>query len=329
MAKKVLLKHRSSRDKEKTAVKRNKKKILWVVFVVVAFLAVLEIADIIQSRMRNIEVAAQVVLQFSGQDKPCGAFGAWDISAVGKDLIAVSDRSNARILFFDRQGQFLKAVGKKGEGPDGFKENCAITSDGQGNVYVIDSWGGNIHCYTSEGRKLDVVSLTPNFYGPRGLAWDKDHFLIADSGSHRIVKMSRDGKVLAVWGKKRGSGKQELSEPRALAVNSKGLCYVADQDNKRVQVINTLNGEFVKSLSVDAKPDDVAVDSKDRLFVASLDGHFLKMYDANGKFLGKIRNSGGASDTFNNINGLSATPDGTMLLTNGNSVMEIRVPDKP
>ena len=141
--------------------------------------------------------------------------------------------------------------------------------------------------------------------------------------------MSSDGQVLASWGGKMGSGRQNLNNPRAVAVDSKGICYVADYENSRVQVINSSNGEFLKTLDVGAKPNEVAVDSKDRLFVSSQDGRFLKMFDTNGKYMGKLKNHDGTPNTFIGVNGLSATPDGAMLATNGNSVMEFRVLDRP
>ena len=289
MAKKTLLKRRVSRNKRKSGSKGRKSKILLLVFAAVALLVVLELANMVQRKAQDIDVQAQVVRQFSGGDKPCGDFGAWDVTSVGNDQIAVSDQTNERVLFFDRQGNFLKAWGKKGTGPNDFTEISSITSDGKSTAYAIDSWGSAIHGCTTKVENTGVLHLVQSFFGPRGVVWDKGNFLIADTGTHRIVKMSSDGQVLASWGGKMGSGRQNLNNPRAVAVDSKGICYVADYENSRVQVINSSNGEFLKTLDVGAKPNEVAVDSKDRLFVSSQDGRFLKMFDTNGKYMGKLK----------------------------------------
>jgi DNA-binding beta-propeller fold protein YncE len=329
MAKKTLLKRRASRKKKKGSSKRNKPKILLAVFAVAALLIVLQIANSVKRGAQNIEVKAKVVSQFSGDDKACGNFGAWDVTSVGNDRIVVSDQANGRLLFFDRQGNFLRSVGKKGEGKDDFKEICSLTCDNRENVYVIDSWGSSIRGYRTSGKKTLDIRLIQNFFGPRGLAWDKGYFFVADTGTHRIAKISEDGQLAASWGGKKGSGKQNLDNPRAVAVDSKGQCYVADYENARIQVINSSNGEFLRALDVDAKPNEVAVDSKDRLWVASSEGRFLKLYDPSGKFLGKVVNADGSPNTFGNISGLCATPDGALISTSGNRVMEFRVVEKP
>jgi hypothetical protein len=333
MAKKVLKKdlpkRRPSRKKKRAGSKRAKSKILIAAFAVVALLIILQVANTVKRGAQNIEVKARIVRQFTGDEKDCGNFGAWDVITAGNNRIVVSDQANGRLLFFDRQGEFLKAVGKKGEGKNDFKEICSLTSDNQGNVYVIDSWGSAIRGYSPSGRNLLDIRLVQNFFGPRGLTWIKGYFLVADTGTHRVAKVTDDGQLAASWGGKKGSGKQNLDNPRAVAVDSKGLCYVADYENARIQVIQSSNGEFIRTIDVDAKPNEVAVDSKDRLFVVSAEGRFLKLYDPSGKYLGRVVNSEGSPGAFSGISGLCATSDGAMLSTNGNRVMEFRLLDKP
>ena len=56
-------------------------------------------------------------------------------------------------------------------------------------------------------------------------------------------EVSADGKFLLQWGG-RGTGPGEFGLPHDLVVDAKGLVYVTDCDNQRVQVFEP-NGTFV------------------------------------------------------------------------------------
>jgi hypothetical protein len=59
---------------------------------------------------------------------------------------------------------------------------------------------------------------------------------ISEFGNHRVQKFTPDGKSLGYWG---SPGKEEgqLNNPWAIVRDSKGLVYVLDTNNHRVQVV--------------------------------------------------------------------------------------------
>lgn len=264
----------------------------------------------------------ELALSISGKEKPCGQFSTWDAAAVGNGLLAVSDQINGRIILFDRNGNYVKAWGKKGEGADDFKEPSSVTVDASGDIYVIDPWKSNIRGFDQKGRKIKDLPLPQGCYGPRGLAWDGSNLVIADTGAHRIVKLSLSGEVLAAWGT-RGSGKNQMDNPRSVAVDSKGYYYVADQENSRVQVISP-TGEFVNSIRIGGKPSDLAVDSQGRLFVASQEQNFIKAYDPKGKYIGTLKDARQASGVPAS-SGMGMTPDGLLVVTGGDNLSLYRM----
>src|SRR5581483_10404828 len=98
--------------------------------------------------------------------------------------------------------------------------------------YFIDAWKSALTGLNANGKQDLAVPLAQGFYGPRGVAWDGKYFYIADTGTHRVVKLSPAGETIAVFGAKgMGDGKEQLNNPRSLKLDSKGFIYVADSEN--------------------------------------------------------------------------------------------------
>jgi tripartite motif-containing protein 71 len=306
--------------------KGPKSAVIGVVIAVVCLVLGFEAVSLIKAPEVEKNILAQVVGQFSGTDQRCGKFGAWDIAAVGTDRVALTDQQNGRILFFDRSGKFLKAWGKKGEGADELKEPSGMGTGVNGDVYFIDAWKSAIIGINSKDKLSLTVPLTHGFYGPRGVAYDGTSFYVADTGTHRVVKVSPQGEILASFGaSKQGGGKNEFNNPRSLKVDSKGNIYVADFENSRVQVLDS-KGKFTREIKVGNKVTDVAVDAAGRIFASSMDGNFVKVYNSEGKYIGQLKGAQGSENLFRGVSGMGMTPDGLLLLAGNDLVSMVRVP---
>jgi len=271
-------------------------------------------------------LTAPLLAKFNGSEQACGKFSAWDAAPIGKDQMVLSDPLNGRILFFDKSGKYLKSFGKKGDGKDDLKEPSAIVSDDTGHIYFIDAWKASIIGVDEKGKQTLTAVLGQGFYGPRGLAWDGKDFYVADTGSHRLARVSPRGEMVGVWGGKMGSGKDELNDPRSVAIY-KGLVYVADAENNRVQIFDPAGkGQFVGNFRVGNKPSSLAFDASGRLYVSSLDGGFVKVFSTDGKFLGRLKDEKGSNEPFQGASGMCFLPDGTLVLASGEIVYQCRVP---
>jgi DNA-binding beta-propeller fold protein YncE len=108
-----------------------------------------------------------------------------------------------RISVFDRNGKFLRTIGKTGTGPGEFRTPHALVFDSQGRLIVADRHNHRIQILTKEGK---YIAEYKEFSRVSGLAIDKnDTIYAADSesdarrhpGWRRGIRIGslKDGKV--------------------------------------------------------------------------------------------------------------------------------------
>ena len=126
---------------------------------------------------------------------------------------------------------------------------------------------------------------------PRGVAVGHHVIVVSEFRDDVVKKYSLQGDYLSKFGS-RGSGNGQFNEPRGLCFNSKGLLYVVDCRNHRVQVFR--ENVFLFTFGSEGhnpgqfqSPRHIAVDSSDQVYVTdhesdggihvfSEDGHFIK-----------------------------------------------------
>ena len=82
----------------------------------------------------------------------------------------------------------------------------------------------------------------------------------------KIMKFDTSGKLVKEWGKW-GNGDGEFDQPHALAFDSKGLLYVGDRNNNRIQVFDQ-DGNFKEKFYQFSRPSGIYIDRNDNLYVA-------------------------------------------------------------
>jgi hypothetical protein len=144
------------------------------------------------------------------------------------------------------------------------------------------------------------AATAAQLWDPRGVAVDAAGKLyIADSGRHRIRKVTPDGIITTVAGNGiegySGDGgaatAASLRWPYGVAVDATGNLYIADADNHRIRkvtqdgIITTVAGNGIGGYSGDGGaataaslyyPRDVAVDAAGNLYIADSDNHRIR-----------------------------------------------------
>ena len=136
--------------------------------------------------------------------------------------------------------------------------------------------GNQVFKFSSEGKLLMTLgkpggAAAPDyFYQPNDVlvAPNGDIFVSEGHGgaNSRILKFSKDGKLIKAWGRK-GSGPGELDGPHALAMDSKGRLFVGDRSNNRIQIFDQ-DGKFLAEWKQFSRPSGISIDKSDMIYVA-------------------------------------------------------------
>jgi hypothetical protein len=84
------------------------------------------------------------------------------------------------------------------------------------------------------------------FYLPTDIAFAPNgELVVADGyGNARLVRFTKDGKYLGAFGS-RGNGPGQFQLPHNVVIDAKGLIYVSDRDNQRVEIFDA-NGKYLR-----------------------------------------------------------------------------------
>jgi len=166
---------------------------------------------------------------------------------------------NSRVAKVDKNGNWVKSWGDRGDQPGYFNTPHSIAADAQGNIYVADRFNRRIQVFDTEGRLLRVITIDVPFNRnarpaigkpdpdakvgtfSAGAPWalcitpgPNQVLFSADAYPGRVYKLTLDGKVLGVLGE---SGKQakQFGWVHEIACPSEGEIYVAELLNWRMQ----------------------------------------------------------------------------------------------
>jgi DNA-binding beta-propeller fold protein YncE len=172
---------------------------------------------------------------------------------------------NSRVAKVNKNGDWLKSWGDRGNKPGEFNTPHNIAADAQGNIYVADRGNRRLQVFDSDGKFLREIKIDVPYdtnahpaIGPKpdlaklegsgapltmapGAPWvvcitpgPNQVLYTADAYPGRVYKVSLDGKVLGVLGE---SGKQlkQFGWIHAIACPSENVIYVAELLNWRVQ----------------------------------------------------------------------------------------------
>lgn len=177
----------------------------------------------------------------------------------------------------------------------GLKRAWGLAVAGQ-VVYVVDTNGSHgLHVISGgtvkpmiESATFSDVHIPPGkCWYPRCVAIDKDlNILLADTSSHRVLKFSPRGKLLAHAGTESsaGSSSGEFNSPMGIGIDLNGRIFVCDRFNHRVQILDSqlecvsTFGQNGSGLLEFCNPWDVAFDSQGNVYIADCGNRCVKVF---------------------------------------------------
>jgi hypothetical protein len=185
----------------------------------------------------------------------------------------------AQLLEFDRDGIFLREIGKNLYAWS-FAHTVRIDKDD--NIWATDKGSDTIVKFNPEGRVEMVFGRKPEasdleakpyernanpplphvdgrFRQPTDVTWDPQGNIYISDGyvNARVAKYDRNGDWVKSWGK-HGKGPGEFNLVHSIASDARGLIYVGDRNNRRIQVFDG-DGNVQREIKIDVPFDPNAL----------------------------------------------------------------------
>ncbi len=200
-------------------------------------------------------------------------------------------------------GEVVGTFGTRGKGKSEFKNLRDIVLDEAGTLYLCDEENKKVVLLKLEGAEtgpgLPQVAILDRFAvkGPSSkFVFKADVFTVTPAG--KIIAWLPEAREIALidgTSKKtlirEGKLQGQVRAPRGLFVDAKGMIYVADTGNDRIQIFkpdgayDNMFGESGSGEGQFRMPSSVAVNSKGNIFVADTKNKQIKAFSADGMFL--------------------------------------------
>lgn len=215
----------------------------------------------------------------------------------------VINSKEGKVREFSEVAEAKGTFGTRGKGKSEFKNLRDIVLDDSGLVYLSDDENKKVVTLHLEGAEtgagLPQAAILDRFTvkGPVSkAAFKADVFTVTPDG--KIVAWLPEAKEIALIDGstkktliKEGKLQGQVRAPRGIFVDNKGLIYVADTGNDRIQVFKadgSFDNMFGESGSGEGQfrmPSSVAVNAKGNIYVADTKNKMIKAFNADGMFL--------------------------------------------
>jgi len=192
--------------------------------------------------------------------------------------------------------------GRRGISEGRLQKPRAMTIDGNDELYLVDMTA-RIQVFSSDGEFLRGWR-TPEWENgkPTGLSIDNDgNLLVADTHYYRILTYTPQGKQLPekTIGGVSGRGEGEFGLVTDVAQDTQGNYYVSEYGGfDRIQKLSP-TGEFVLQWGGHGvepgqfiRPQGLAIDQNDHVWVADSCNHRIQVFDATGDEVKSVRSWG-------------------------------------
>ena len=240
---------------------------------------------------------------------PAGVnFGAVSGVAINsKGNIFVLNRGPQPLMEFDGGGRYVRALGAGLlERPHGLR------IDAEDNIWIADGGAHIVLKLNPQGRIVMVLGtrgspgewheagFLRHFTEPNDVAIGAGGEIYVTQGhgkgDSRVVKFDREGRFIKTWGGN-GTDAGQFNVPHSIAIDARGLVYVADRGNQRIQVFDA-DGGFVKEWLLFGTPAGLYIGAEPYVYLANgHHGQLIKL-DMNGGIVGMTGKVGKASGEF-------------------------------
>ena len=245
------------------------------------------------------------------------------VTWTSNNRLLVFNRGPNPLMEFDEDGNFMRSWG---EGQ--YVRPHGMRLDQQGHIWTTDV---NAHTVTKMSPQGEVL-LTLGAHGQAG-DWNEaantqllneptdvaiglagEIFVLVGHGrgEPRVLKFDSGGTLMTSWGSP-GTGPGQFDIPHSIVVDDEGLVYIADRQNRRVQIFDG-GGTYIKEWKYKGLPCGLYIAPDRQLYMVSgFAGEILRL-DENGKPIGATGQPGKGLGEFGEAHYMTMGPQGEIYV---------------
>ena len=236
-----------------------------------------------------------------------------------EDHLILFNRGPNPLMEFDPRGRLLRTWGQ-----GDYIRPHGMRLDPQGNIWTTDVNGHTVRKMNLDGQVLLTIGTHGEAGEPEdGLLFEPTDLTINDEGevfilvghgrgTPQLLKYDRMGKFMKKWGGP-GTGPGQFDTPHSIVVDEEGLIYVADRQNRRIQIFDD-EGVYIKEWHYKGLPCGLHFDEDGTLWMVSgFAGEILKL-DENGKVLAATGEPGRGLGEFGEAHYMAIAPGGVIYV---------------
>jgi DNA-binding beta-propeller fold protein YncE len=183
---------------------------------------------------------------------------------------------------FNADGSFVRAWGETGL----FHLAHSLHVAPDGAIWATDPDDHVVHKFGADGNVVLTIgkkgvsgndASTDAFNQPNSLGFAPNGDVFVSDGyvNSRVVQFTAAGKLVRIFGGKKGAGPGELNTPHGVAVDPQGRVVVADSGNKRLAIFGA-DGAFLKHVAAPSR-GGVAASPDGTLYVSDVNAGAVTM----------------------------------------------------
>ena len=238
-----------------------------------------------------------------------------------KGHLFVLNRGPQPLVELDANGKFIRAFG---EGL--FTRSHGLRFDNDGNIWATDVGAHIVVKLNPQGQTLltlgtkgqagewNAQSRLLNQPNDVAIGRNGDIFVVqghtpGPMGDPRVLKFDKSGTFIKSWG---GKGKEpgKFEVAHGIAIDAKGLLWVADRENQRIQIFDA-DGKFIREMKYAGLPCALQIGTQYIYMVNGFAGQVLRM-DLEGRVLAAVGKAGKGVGEFGEAHFIAVSPKGEL-----------------